>query len=67
METLLEIVDATGPQEWLTAGKVVTGGEKKSKGEKEKRKRDKERRFILSNGSITPLRWIRILKYRWDR
>lgn len=52
MEMLLELIHATG----LTAEKVVTGGEKKSKGEKERRKRDKKRRFILSNGNITPLR-----------
>lgn len=34
METLLVIIDATGPREWLTAGKVVAGGERKAWGRK---------------------------------
>ena len=34
METLLVTIDATGPQEQLTTGKVVTGGERKAGGRK---------------------------------
>lgn len=36
----------------------------KSVGEKERRERDRKRRFLLSDGSSAPLRQIRILKYQ---
>lgn len=51
METSLVIIDAMGPQEWMTAGKVVIGGEEKAGGRK-RGEGDRKRRFLLSNGRL---------------
>lgn len=51
METSLVIIDAMGPQEWMTAGKVVIGGEGKAGGRK-RGEGDRKRSFLLSNGRL---------------
>jgi len=60
-EILLVLTDDMESWEWLTAGKVDTAGEKKGGGQK-RRESGRRRSFLSSNGSITPLRHIRILK-----